>query len=347
MKAKNPIFYLPVLFSLFFTACKKDKSAEAAKKLYVLTIEVNSATENTFIRYVADGVSKTIADGVTETAFADDMEVEGPDVYILANRESIESGTRNMVVYKNGSALYTLPYSDNFRPNCMAIQGTNVYLAGTGNDGVSGNRIKLWKNGVLSDITDGTNNVRVYDMQVNGNDVYLAGLEYNPNSGYQQAKYWKNGTGVILSAGTGQETQGELHRILVKGTDVYCSGMINGKPTQWKNAEATPLSTDYGTCYGIAVSGNDVYAAGTVQTGNTYQAVYWKNGTQVSLSNSTTAPDGASVFGIGTEGTDVYVVGSIELGSNVSKGVYWKNGVQNIIPVTGLNKSYGYRMVFK
>jgi len=347
MKTKNPIFYLPVLLGLFFTACKKDKSAEAAKKLYVLTIEDNSATGNAFIRYVADGVSKTITDGVTGSAFAEDMEVDGQDVYVLANRENIATGADNMVVYKNGSTLYTLPYSDNFRPNCLAIEGNNVYLAGTGDDGVSGNRVKLWKNGVLSNITDGTNNVRVYDMQVSGADVYIAGLEYNGNLGYQQAKYWKNGTGEILSAGTGQESQGEIHRILVKGTDVYCTGMINYKPTLWKNAEATPLSTVYGTCYGIAVSGTDVYAAGTVQAGNSFQAVYWKNGTQVILNTSSTFSGETSVYGIGTDGTDVYVVGTVDFGANISKGVYWKNGIENIIPVAGSNNSYGYRMVFK
>jgi hypothetical protein len=340
-------FSLFAMMAFSVIGCKKDDTAATAKKLYVLTIEDNNTTGNAFIRYVADGVSKTITDGVTETAFAEDMEVEGQDVYVLANREIIATGVDNMVVYKNGTPIYTLPYSDSFRPNCLAIQGGNVYLAGTGNDGLNGNRLKLWKNGVFSNVTDGANDVRVFDMQVSGNDIYLAGKEYNNASSYWQAKYWKNGTGMVLSAGTGVETQGELHRILVKGTDVYGAGMINSKPVLWKNATATPLSTDYGTCYGLAVSGTDVYTAGAVQAGNTYQAVYWKNGTQVTLSNSTSAPDGASVFGIGTDGTDVYVVGTIELGSNVSKGVYWKNGVKNIIPVTGLNNSDGYRMVFK
>lgn len=333
--------------ALSVISCKKDDAAGAAKKFYVLTIEDNSTTGNAFIRYMADGVSNTITDGVTETAFAEDMEVEGQDVYVLANREIIATGADNMVVYKNGTPIYTLPYSDSFRPNCLAIQGGNVYLAGTGNDGLNGNRLKLWKNGVFSNVTDGANDARVYDMQVSGNDIYLAGKELNNASGYWQAKYWKNGTGIVLSAGTGNESQGEVHRILVKGSDVYSAGMINGKPVLWKNAEATPLSTDYGTCYGLAVSGTDVYTAGAVQAGNTYQAVYWKNGTQVTLSNGTSAPEGASVFGIGTDGTDVYVVGTIELGSNVSKGVYWKNGVQNMIPVNGQNRSYGYRMVLK
>lgn len=347
MKTKNSILYLPVLLGLFFTACKKDKSAEATKKLYVLTIEDNSATGNAFIRYMADGVSNTITDGVTETAFAEDMEVEGQDVYVLANREIIATGADNMVVYKNGAVIYTLPYSDNFRPNCLAVQGSNVYLAGTGNDGVSGNRVKLWKNGVLNNITDGTNNVRVYDMQVIGTDVYLAGLEFNNATGYQQAKYWKNGTSVTLSAGTGQSSKGEIHRIVVNGTDVFCAGMINGKPTLWKNAVANPLSTEYGTCYGLAVSGTDVYAAGVVQSGNSVQAVYWKNGTQISLNTSSTYSGESSVFGIGTDGTDVYVVGTIDFAANASKGVYWKNGIENIIPVNGSNNSYGYRMVFK
>jgi hypothetical protein len=347
MKSIRSLFSV-LLLTIIITSCNKKDQPAAGPKLYMMSIEVNSVNNNNFIRYIANGVERTIADGVTETAFGEDMEVVGADVYVLASRTVVSTGVQSHVVYKNGVAIYTIPFSNNFSPNCLAVSGSDVYLAGTGDPTSSGYKIKLWKNGTLTDITNGSLTARAYDMQVVGTDVYIAGYEVNPSVFYYQAKYWKNGTPVVLSAGTSQETTGELHRILVKGIDVYCSGMIDYRPTQWKNGTATQLNPNYGTCYGIAVAGSDIYAAGTVQnSGGRYHAAYWKNGTQVTLSDSTSAPNGASVFGIGTDGTDVYVIGSVSATGGSYKGVYWKNGTRNTLPASGQNESYGYRMVFK
>lgn len=347
MKSIRSLFSLALL-ALIITSCNKKEQATAGPKLYLMSVEENSVTDENFIRYIANGVERTIADGVTETAFGEDMEVQGTDVYVLASRTIVSTSVQSHVIYKNGVAIYSIPFSNSFSPNCLAVSGSDVYLAGAGDPSASGYKIKLWKNGTLTEITNGNVNARAYDMQVVGTDVYIAGFEVNPSTFYYQAKYWKNGTAVVISAGTSQATTGELHRILVKGNDVYCSGMIDYRPTQWKNGTATQLNPNYGTCYGIAVAGSDVYAAGTVQNSSgRYHAAYWKNGTQVTLSDSTIAPNGASVFGIGTDGSDVYVIGSISPSGSDYKAVYWKNGTRNTLPVSGQNNSYGYRMVFK
>lgn len=342
------LFFSVTLFAFSVTSCSKKDQETIRPKLYMMSIEEQPSTSEYFVRYLANGVEKTIGDGITEAAYGEDMEVQGTDVYILATRKVISTGDAAHIVYKNGIAIQTIPVNSAFIPNCLAISGSDVYLAGVGDPGSTGYKIKMWKNGTLTTITNGNVNSRVYDMQVAGSDVYLAGFEVNPATNYSQAKYWKNGTAVVLSAGTSQATTGELHRILVTGNDVYCSGMIDYRPTQWKNGTATNLNPNYGTCYGIAVAGSDVYAAGTVQNSNgRYHAAYWKNGTQITLSDSTNAPSGASVFGIGTDGSDVYVIGSISPSGSQYKSVYWKNGTRNALPVTAQNNSYGYRMVFK
>ncbi len=125
-------------------------------------------------------------------------------------------------------------------------------------------------------------------------DVYVAGYEWGPilpsgqlHSSYSAAKYWKNGIAFNLT--------------LTDGT---------------QSASASS----------IAVSGIDVYVAGSVA--NDYAstlnppeiATYWKNGHAITLAGGT----GANSIAI--SGTDIYVAGyGYEGGGTVAK--YWKNGI--------------------
>jgi hypothetical protein len=71
----------------------------------------------------------------------------------------------------------------------------------------------------------------------------------------------------------------------------------------------------------------DVYVAGTLG-GN--QAVYWQNGTLVTL------PGGTVATGIDVVGTDVYVSGTgINPSTGASAALYWKNGVLTTLPTGG------------
>ena len=161
-------------------------------------------------------------------------------------------------------------------------------------------------------------------------DVYVAGsIDYNIS-----AAYWKNGVSVELPLPLG----GQATSIAVLGNDVYVAGMrydgiyntINGYrnriATYWKNGHPLNLtdgSTD-ATATSIAVSGNDVYVAGSQYNGmsiNGYRksiAKYWKNGSPVNLTDGSKDAEATS---IAIAGNDVYVAGT-----QAGIATYWKNG---------------------
>lgn len=112
--------------------------------------------------------------------------------------------------------------------------------------------------------------------------------------------------------------------------DIYIGGTeLNGANSvakYWKNG--IPVSITDGTkfvfVYSMALSGSDVYLAGSEPNANGIAvAKYWKNGIAKELSDGKYP---ARVLSIIIVGNDVYAVGSEENGtSNVAK--YWKNGV--------------------
>jgi hypothetical protein len=151
-------------------------------------------------------------------------------------------------------------------------------------------------------------------------DVYVAGFVHAAN-GNDVACYWKNGNLVTLSS---PSTQSDASAIFIYGNDVYAAGdvaTLNGNmiAAYWKNGVITKLgdSTSGSGAIDIAVNSSGVYVAGTGANG----AVYWKNGTMVSLPGN--APTQAS--GIALSGSDVYVAG-VSAGASGSVATAWKNG---------------------
>lgn len=115
--------------------------------------------------------------------------------------------------------------------------------------------------------------------------VHAAGRE-----GYK-AKYWKNGTAMMLSQGSGSS---DVRGMVIVGDVVYNVGYevnVNGKYVAklWKNGVATDLTDGSRDAYAndIFISGNDIYVAGQeMKTGETtYEAKYWKNGVAVNLTD--------------------------------------------------------------
>jgi hypothetical protein len=55
----------------------------------------------------------------------------------------------------------------------IVVIGTNVYVCGYGPGPVA----QYWLNGVLTNLSDGTNPVMASGIAVSGTDVYIAGTE--------------------------------------------------------------------------------------------------------------------------------------------------------------------------
>ncbi len=88
----------------------------------------------------------------------------------------------------------TPPYAS---ANSIFVSGSDVYVAGFEGNGTH-HVAKIWKNGIVTSLTDGTNEAIANSVYVLGGDVYVAGYE---NSGITAvAKVWKNGTPSSLPA---------------------------------------------------------------------------------------------------------------------------------------------------
>ncbi len=154
-------------------------------------------------------------------------------------------------------------------------------------------------------------------------DVYVAG--YEDLNTITVAKYWKNGEPVALTDGS---LGAKVYTIAVDENNVYTGGYeSNGQhvvATNWVNTTQTAL--DSGETGSIVVGGfldgSDVYHTGNkIAAGSTNVSTYWKNGTEVALTDGSRKASSASIF---VTPENVFVSGAENNGSfNVAK--YWRH----------------------
>ena len=166
---------------------------------------------------------------------------------------------------------------------------------------------------------------------------------------------WENGSTVPFYSKNGVKTQMDFPsedrdnillwttgRLFVSGEDVYAAGMDEydfydeeaeeridvWHGVIWKNGKATLYKSGFysGETSCVFVSGNDVYAAGTIYRNSSKKikksAVLWKNGDIQELSS----PDSCECYDVYVSGTDVYVTG-LKRGK-IKCAVLWKNGAR-------------------
>lgn len=199
----------------------------------------------------------------------------GTDVYAAGYVFVNNSLDNHAALWKNGTLtiLETTKKSNAFG---VYVVGADVYVCGY--NGSNPNVVAaVWKNGVVTNLSDGRFDTYPYAISGSGTDVYIVGKGVGTTA--WQAKIWKNGMLSNLSDGI---TNGVANTIYVAGSDVYIAGT-----SIWKNSINTGLTvpTEVTSLY---VSNDDVFITGT-----TYYPIYWKNGTEVRLSNSFGA-----IFGI-------------------------------------------------
>jgi len=159
--------------------------------------------------------------------------------------------------------------------------------------------------------------------------VYISG--YRIETSMTVAKYWKDGSPVILSQ-SNSVAEGATSIAIGGDSDVYVVGNLYEQPLStmeyWKNGNLASIHNNtLMNANSIAVSGNDVYVAGFISDSTlAYSAaVYWKNDSVYKLS----AGAGVlfSAHAIIVEGSDVYVAWDLKNSNGNHIAKYSKNGV--------------------
>ncbi len=228
--------------------------------------------------------------------------------------------------WKNGEAI-TLT---DIEAHGIWVAGQDLYIAGVKSAGGPRTIALYLKNGVETELSDGTTRVLVTAMFVDGTDVYVSGTEINLETEELSAVYWKNTEKHILSP--------ELYRtranaIFVSDGQVYVAGDEEEETTglttavYWKSGTKQTLPKDspstYTSAYGLYVKGDQLYIAG-----NEYQtAKLWKLKTDGTLIDTDNLSQGLNANAVFVSGNDVYVAGR----GTDEKAHYWKNGIiQNL-----------------
>ncbi len=298
-----------------------------------------AGTTNYSAKLWTNGVSTTLTAGSPGTdAYGMDVFVDGTDVYV-AGYTFFTNGVNSTwtpSLWKNGvrTALMT-SLNKTARAMSVYVSGGDVYVVGIINNTTFTQIIRLWKNGVPTDITPGTTEAYALSVFVSGTDVYVAGAN-RVGAGSSVATYWKNGVATAVSTITGH-----ANSIFVNGSDVYVCGQEStgsfDAAVLYKNGVPTYLTTgspSSGDAAEVYVSGGDVYVAGLEFISNSPQvsvAKVWKNGVVTNLTNGANSAYGSCVM---VKGSDVYV-GGYQYISSTYRPCIWVNGVVTLLTNPG------------
>ena len=197
------------------------------------------------VTFKNDQVVSILTDG-SQQAEALGIAVSGSDVYV-AGYDGNEAR-----LWKNG-AIVVLNNASGYHGTSLAVKGSDVYVIGTSQSHPI--KIRMWKNGVPSDIVSGSDDALGQAIAVtDNNDVYIAGHE--KLNGKWAARLWKNGTPATLNNGTNNAF---ANAVAVKGNDVYVAGTerdandIFEYARVWKNGTVVFANTSRSDALGIFV----------------------------------------------------------------------------------------------
>lgn len=286
----------------------------------------------------------------TEEDGSDDGTGDGGDdapVVYLAGRMDLESGAEVAVQWSGGSRDDLKTGEDYAEGYDIFVSGGRVYTAGYYENSSGDYVAVLWEDGSGTDLAGGSgDDASAQAVFVDSSGaVYVGGYKPDPQLG-TVAGYWKDGTWTTLPTDSNSTYNIKVHDIIVSQDTVYAGGHDytggNGYwiPVVWNDGTKEPQDMAFayedGVVYDVAVGGSDVYAAGRVWdedigTFGEYHAVYWKNGSDTMLHDTSYA----YAYGIDVYNGDVYVVGEYENMGGDDVAVVWKNGTPTDLAVNG------------
>ncbi len=334
---RNTYLYLPVLLialTLFscFEEVKMPPSSDPPPKgkngkgLYIGGTAMN---ENgvPVASYWKDGVpinlSATYQDAVFYNSVGFGMAMSGNDVYVCG---VLYTSKGNIPAYwKNGVPVVLTPGTG--QATAIAVVGNNVYVSGVlqfDNGDMYG---VVWKNGVVSYLTEGTTFSYANTLIVSGQNVHVGGFIYQDGKNY--ATYWKNGNPVLLTSG---DNFAHVESLAIAGNTVYAAGREIGNDVgkYWKNGQVVNLTDGSSRVIISAVhtKGNDVYAAGKRQNGASWEFVAWKNN-NIIFTTPMSAFD-IQIHGLSVVQNNVIATGNVvyryENSSVYAHATVWTNG---------------------
>jgi len=254
--------------------------------------------------------------------------------YLSRSASIWTNGLPGTLAYSRGFDVTGYILSDS-QANSIFVSNGDVYAAGivAPSSAADANfTATYWKNGVQTNLTDGTKNAIANSIYVSGNDVYVAGYvrdstkmnQYGLWVTYYTLKLWKNGIATDLGSGASCEATS----VFVSGNDVYVAGYMS-KACYWKNGQRTDvISSFYSRPSAIYVLDGDVYMAGYSLSSSI--AVYWKNGQEVVLSNKT----GSAAYGIFVTPGSPTGIPTVETGRALSLHAWVENGALHVSGLT-------------
>ncbi len=227
-----------------------------------------------------------------------------------------------------GSATITATVGDN---DVDAVVHVKASIFAIGYETIEDVKVaKIWKNGIPTNLTDGTRLGVATSVFVYSTDVYVSGIESNQND-LPSAKVWKNGEPLYTLSDA--NNYGVAHSIYVYDGDVYVAGSETNEneiatAIIWKDGVTYATltgGTEGSLASGIFVNEVGIYTAGHEESQEHVNgtAKLWKNTAKEDLTEETYHSRAHAVY---ANGSNSYVAGYEENESGIQIAKVWKNG---------------------
>lgn len=239
------------------------------------------------------------------------------------------------------SHTITVQISDNTDTTQITVTITvtnvlDVYVAGLIRNEVNVQVMALWKNGELTQLTDGTYNAVATGVFVDGDDVYVIGRQSGTTQQSKAVVYLNGTLHQELTDGTAIASLNDIK--VVNGT-VYIAGYeaaANGNfvAKVWVDGTPTSLSdnvSSVASASSVFVLDDVVYIGGQENAGVTTKPMLWKliaRQAEITSEALSKGNDGgeSGVSSMYVSGADVYAAGSEHNGTH-RVATLWKNGI--------------------